>query len=174
LAKYYKVGKEKFQSIEKFINITTNSTYGNFFKGVSLFFAQNFASVSKLTYLDFSRYTDTLMSFDSSTATLIRHRKPCLTTALNLNYLKKIMNIKRKNPIKKKFFVNFSFRIKFLKKRFRRFRYLKGTQSLGKWKTSSSIRTASALFRKRNYFLNNYQMFFFLISTKIIFNCLFT
>lgn len=99
-------------------------TSNNFYKGVSLFFSKNLGTQQTFEKLDiFNR--DQLIKDFSYKSDFVLKRRGILNKILRLNFFKKMIFLKR-NFGKKTFLTDFTFKHKFLKKKFRVFRFLKG------------------------------------------------
>lgn len=155
---YYTITRKETLTPAKSLQIVTVSTYNNLYKGISLFLSKNYALTAVFEQLDIFSNSKTIFNFAPMTDSVLK-RKAVLNKALRINFIKKIILL-RKNNIKKKFLRDFLFRHKFLNRKFLNTKFLTSSFTRGKFK-SVRIKIKRGFLRNKKFFLNSLSNFYF-------------
>lgn len=150
---YYTITRKEILTAAKSLQIISVSTYNNLYKGISLFLAKNYAANAVFEQLDTFSNTKAITNI-APMADAVLKRKAVLNKLLRVNFIKKMILLKRKNLIKKKFLNDIFFRNKVLKRKFLTTKFLSGAYTLGKFKPSR-IKIKRDFVRNKKFFLNS-------------------
>lgn len=157
LRSHYSLTTKNFNLYKDFAQIL-NSNNNNLYKGISLFFSRNVAVNKVFENLDIFNNSYNISDFSSVLNSLLK-RRLVLAKALNVNFIKKMI-FRKKTVFRKKFLTGLRFKTKFLKKKFRASKYLRGNYTLGKFR-SFKIELKNKVLQKKRFFLNVLSDFFF-------------